>query len=1456
MNNQFELGTPLNIQWHFKRPDGNSYSLAGQVPDLYCINARGRFAVPSVVMNAEGGYLGFTLTPEMQTSTGEYSFLLQLMQNGGRTNDIIYRDAVTLMRSRTTVSNQTAGANDLTPNSVVPNAGSTPLVQLFTVGEFNLYQPTAPVGGSDGYWYFNGQRIVDNESQEIAAYYPIVFTETGENKGLITVYKGAVSEGVVVTTFTAVKEALIQAQEDHERVERSENVRETNENTRKENERIRGQQELDRQENEGQGSYSDPTEYPNTRRAKETERQNAEDQRISAEVRRISAENTRIQNEGSGGSSSPGYANSRIKKELDRQAAEGSVTIPAGEGHPMPTGGSGRLYNEAVRQHNEDEREAAEAVRQATFTENEGTKQGSEAGDGSRWGEYKEAEVTRNNSYATAEGSRDESYVSAEAERNTRYGTAEGTLTDSEAGDGSRSGAYKTAEAARQAAYEANEGTSESSGDDSRWDAYKEAEAQRQSNFETAEATRNAGMAPLVGIFGCSTAAGTATKEVTISNYVLTNGGAFKVKFTYANSASSPTLKINSETAKAIVFNGAEASADNTWGAGEVVEFYYDPSYNSNAGGFIGRSTVISVSQNTETGKEELLIGKTPALIVDNEPEVGSNNLVKSGGVEKELPMFSLVGNDNNAVSSSQYSNIKDGHTYRVWLFNPNIGIDQVTVGSTYYIFKISCYNNNNESSDVVTVRNEQGVTLNDYYDFKVPNGYDSYLIIQMRANSGDVQKCIIQDITAVQLFTSKFGEYATFADLDSIETPGYYYRTQNYGGYCVVSQQSGTIIQIACAVQYYKSRPVFVMRTKAQNEIWSEWKSLNIDAKAIENSKNAVESGYVYQKFCDLDIISKIASGLLRTYRGGLSLINADSSADKTLIYVATGGNEGKLMVYNTITTAWEYYIGLVYDDIKAYVNSNDNTQLRVTNDSIINLACQKQTILSVDLSQDYLAATVSQPLVVERDVKSVSSDRIFVKDYNIVIPNGYSVKVIKIDSSNNVVAVSNAHTANYRESDNTANRLYDRLLISKTDNTAFTVSELVSAGFKIVYQDALFFKCIELGYIAPYNAGVVTLRTDEVAGAKHYMIYWVSNSSSAHYKELMWWDGFNWQYRTDYTYDDVVAHTILASNSGINDDFISNYTVWSAEKTNDAIRWDKTSLDSYVKSAISTQTSRNTGGNFLNMLILTDTHANDHNALPSIFAAEQITLCKTVDCAIHLGDVITTNDLDTREKVVSETLDYLGKVKAVDGCLFCKGNHDCGHTNDASVDINNRQYRMMYLKQLKNAIFNEDDSKCCYYYIDFPDKKVRMVVLDTFYDVTEPSSSYGTHQADWLYNHALDFSGKTGWSCIVCLHYIYYPNNPSDYPDIVKVLQAFADKGVTYGNYTFSASLDTKFVGVIHGHRHSDMYTNEHGYNEIGIRASYGDTPSASIITIDTVNDIIYDTKVGTGDDRTYSF
>ena len=386
MNNQFELGTPLNIQWHFKRPDGENYSLNGQQPTLYCINARGRFLVPSVVMNAEGGYLGFTLTPEMQTSTGEYSFLLQLRQNNARVNDIIYRDAVTLMRGRTAVSTQEAGEGNMTPNSAVPGAASTPTIQLFTVGEFNLYTPTAPVGGADGYWYFNGQRIKNEFEEDIASYFSLKFTREGENRGRITIYEGNADldvEPVVVDTFDAVKVALDtvdyemnpdndgEEQGDHEswahKVEvewqSNENTRQVNESTRQSNEGIRQSQESTRQNQE-----STRTSNENSRISAETARDSAESTRTSNENSRNSAENTRGTAETTRQSNETTRQNnesSRDTAETARDTAETARQKAEGQlGTTDPDYSTSRIKNELDRINNEDQRQQAEYHRE------------------------------------------------------------------------------------------------------------------------------------------------------------------------------------------------------------------------------------------------------------------------------------------------------------------------------------------------------------------------------------------------------------------------------------------------------------------------------------------------------------------------------------------------------------------------------------------------------------------------------------------------------------------------------------------------------------------------------------------------------------------------------------------------------------------------------------------------------------------------------------------------------------------------------------------------------------------------------------------------------------------------------------------------------------------------------------------------------------------------------------
>lgn len=81
------------------------------------------------------------------------------------------------------------------------------------------------------------------------------------------------------------------------------------------------------------------------------------------------------------------------------------------------------------------------------------------------------------------------------------------------------------------------------------------------------------------GYVSCSTAAGTAAKTATCSNFKLVTGAKITVKFTNSNSVASPTLNVSSTGAKTIYYKGKAAAANWSWAAGEIVTFVYDGTY-------------------------------------------------------------------------------------------------------------------------------------------------------------------------------------------------------------------------------------------------------------------------------------------------------------------------------------------------------------------------------------------------------------------------------------------------------------------------------------------------------------------------------------------------------------------------------------------------------------------------------------------------------------------------------------------------------------------------------------------------------------------------------------------------------------------------------------------------------------------------------------------------------------
>lgn len=105
----------------------------------------------------------------------------------------------------------------------------------------------------------------------------------------------------------------------------------------------------------------------------------------------------------------------------------------------------------------------------------------------------------------------------------------------------------------------------------------------------------------------CSTASSTVNKVVDLTGFSLTTGARIMVKFTVTNTASSPTLNVNSTGAKAIMYRGAAISAGYL-AANRVYEFVYDGTNYE----FIGD---INVDTNTDTKVTNTLNTTTKAYI-------------------------------------------------------------------------------------------------------------------------------------------------------------------------------------------------------------------------------------------------------------------------------------------------------------------------------------------------------------------------------------------------------------------------------------------------------------------------------------------------------------------------------------------------------------------------------------------------------------------------------------------------------------------------------------------------------------------------------------------------------------------------------------------------------------------------------------------------------------------------
>lgn len=152
----------------------------------------------------------------------------------------------------------------------------------------------------------------------------------------------------------------------------------------------------------------------------------------------------------------------------------------------------------------------------------------------------------------------------------------------------------------------------------------------------------------------CATAAATKAKVVTCADFdTLIAGVTIFVKFTYANTVASPTLKVNTTDAKSIMRYGTTApgaSAALSWNAGSVVAFTYDGTYWQMVG-WMNTDTNTWTALKGATTDEAGTAGYCPA------PAKGDNTKYLRGDGTWQTPP------DTNTDTNTTYSLSKSGRT-------------------------------------------------------------------------------------------------------------------------------------------------------------------------------------------------------------------------------------------------------------------------------------------------------------------------------------------------------------------------------------------------------------------------------------------------------------------------------------------------------------------------------------------------------------------------------------------------------------------------------------------------------------------------------------------------------------------------------------------------------------------------------------------------------------------------
>lgn len=292
-------------------------------------------------------------------------------------------------------------------------------------------------------------------------------------------------------------------------------------------------------------------------------------------------------------------------------------------------------------------------------------------------------------------------------------------------------------------------------------------------------------------------------------------------------------------------------------------------------------------------------------------------------------------------------------------------------------------------------------------------------------------------------------------------------------------------------------------------------------------------------------------------------------------------------------------------------------------------------------------------------------------------------------------------------------------------------------------------------------------------------------------------------------------------------------------------------------------------------------------------------------LDFAAHGGDIITDYGLSRDEAIewMDDTLGIFGDIQIP--VLIAKGNHEANSayyqlvTDTSNLDWNNNTYyvrdgisfasitedqwngaddlyvedatperipdiQFTMLGQLGFAgdvVRNSNDYLGGYFYKDFDYNKIRVIVLDEYQIRGTTWVGMSSDQLAWLGGTALVLGDKADYSVMIISH---SPNVSADVVGLINAYQNGTSYTISGQTYDFTSQGEKPFIMYLHGHEHNDTLVTTDGFNNIGVVCGFVPAEKVeteeeirfSIFTIDTTERKIYETRIGYGSSREFSY